>query len=189
MIRKQHEDGETAGAASPLVQSSPGTWLSPCRVTSLGAAGVDVRTPDGRVFAARLALALPYEPAVGDELLLLGDATNAYVVGVLSGSGSTRLALEGDVSLSASGKLDLRAGQGVSIEAPAVAITTSRLSMVAGRVSQVFDALQKTVRELYSVRAGEQQTLVEGTSQLTAKNSRILSEGKVTINGKEIFLG
>jgi hypothetical protein len=45
------------------------------------------------------------------------------------------------------------------------------------------------VRQLLSVRAGEQHTLVEGTSQLVAKNARTLSEGKVTINGKEIFLG
>lgn len=188
MIRKQHEDGSlSGGAALPAV--GVGTWLAPARVTSVSAVGVTVRLPDGRETAARLALALPYEASIGDELLVLGDASSAYVIGVLGGRGRTRLALEGDVSLEASGTLDLRAGEGVSIDAPKLELRAKTFSILAGKATQVFDSLRKTVRELYSVRAAEQQTLVDGTSQLTARNSRILSEGKVTINGKEIFLG
>ena len=188
MIRKQHEDGQIAGgAALPVV--GVGTWLAPSKVTSVSAVGVTVRTADGRELEARLALALPYEAAVGDELLVLGDAASAYVIGVLGGSGRTRLALEGDVSLEATGKLDLRAGESISIDAPKLELRASRFSLLAGKATQVFDSLRKTVRELYSVRAAEQQTVVDGTSQLTARNSRIVSEGKVTINGKEIFLG
>ncbi|NUP09201.1 MAG: DUF3540 domain-containing protein [Polyangiaceae bacterium] len=187
---KEHaglETGGPMGGAMPAI--GEGTWLRPAQVVATTADSVRVTTADGRIVSARLALALPYEPAIGDELLLLGDASSAYVVGVLRGSGQTRLALEGDVALSASGRLELRGGTGVAIDAPEVQVRATRVGILASRMTEIYDTVRTTVRELLSVRAAEQRTLVDGTSHLQAKNARVLSEAKVTINGKEIFLG
>ncbi len=198
VLRKEHEDESPSGAVevgktvlskASVAAGGPGTWLSPGRVIEVQAHGVRLQLPDGRELFARMALPLSYEAALGDELLLLGDATSAYVTGVLSGNGQTRLALKGDVSLATDGKLELSSQTSISLDAPSVEVRADRLHTVAGRVTEVFDSVRKTVRQLLSVRAGEQHTLVEGTSQLVAKNARTLSEGKVTINGKEIFLG
>lgn len=189
-VEKQHADLETgAPMGGSIAPGRDGTWLRPCEVLATSADVLQVKTFEGRMMSARLALALPYAPAVGDELLLLGDATSAYVVGVIRGAGKTRLALEGDVELSATGRLELRGGSGVSVEAPDVKITASRVGIFASRMNEIYDTVRTTVRELLSVRAAEQHTMVEGTSHLQAKNARVLSEAKVTINGKEIFLG
>jgi hypothetical protein len=188
-IEKQRADFETGSpAGSTIPIGREGTWVRPCEVLATSADGVRVEVEGKQLFAS-LALAVPYEPVVGDQLLLLGDGRSAWVVGVIRGNGKTRLALEGDVDVSASGELTLRGGRGVSVEGPRVRISSSRLELLASRVTEVYDSVRTTVRELMSVRAGEQHTLVEKTSHLQAKNARVLSEEKVTINGKEIFLG
>jgi hypothetical protein len=199
ILRREHDDelspaGLIPSASAPAVTPSPvpggsGTWLSPARVIGVEVERLLVELPDGRRLSARMALAFPYEPALGDELLLLGDDRSAYVTGVLSGRGVTRLHLKGDVKIAAEGSLELSSARSVTLDAPSVEVRAERLHTVAGRVTEVFDSVRKTVRTLFSMRAGEHQTLVEGTSQLVAKNARTLSEGKVTINGKEIFLG
>lgn len=194
-IQKQHEDLEvsSAGGGVPLAAlaraGQSGTWLRPAAVVAVAVDSLTVDAGDRGTLTARMAMPIPYSAAVGDELLVLGEGEHAYVVGVLRGAGSTRLDLEGDVEISASGKLGLRAGSGVTIDAPQVQVRTDRLSMLAGRVTEAYGSVRKTVRELLMVRAGEQQTFVDGTSHLQAKNARMLSESKVTINGKEIFLG
>ena len=45
------------------------------------------------------------------------------------------------------------------------------------------------VTDLLSVHAGESQTIVDGTSHLRADSASILTQEKVTLNGKAIHLG
>jgi Protein of unknown function (DUF3540) len=55
-------------------------------------------------------------------------------------------------------------------------------------VQKLTTAYQR-VTGLLSVRAGEAETLVEGTTTTRAKNGVILTEDKMVVNGKQIFLG
>ena len=164
-------------------------FLGAAEVLSIDTPFVMVRTGSGTTIRARLALAVPYEPAVGDQLLAISNGTSAWIIGVIAGSGATRLHLDGDVEVAATGVLHLSGGAGVHITGPDVEVRADRLSMVAGRVTQAYHSVRKTVRELLSIHAGEQHTLVDGTNHAQAKSTRILSEKKVTINGREIFLG
>lgn len=203
MLRKEHEDEVLTGATQPAstadraavapasggVAPGPGTWLSPGLVVAVAADHVVLELASKQRVKARMALAIPYEAALGDELLVLGGASQAYVTGVLQGRGQNSLVMKGDVRLAAEGKLSIASTESITFEAPVVETRAEAIHTVAGRVTEVFDSVRKTVRQLLAVRAGEQNTLVEGTSQLVAKNARTLSEGKVTINGKEIFLG
>ena len=64
-----------------------------------------------------------------------------------------------------------------------------KLRMIAGAAVQRFTSLCQRVTDLLSVQAGESQTVVEGTSYAQAKSATILTEDKVSINGKSIYLG
>src|SRR5262245_54816146 len=69
-------------------------FLGPARVLAEdGKTGrVQVALPDGDEVWARLALAVPYHPAVGDEVLVIcQEMPDAYVIGVLRGHGTTTL--------------------------------------------------------------------------------------------------
>ncbi|MFO0554703.1 MAG: DUF3540 domain-containing protein [Polyangiaceae bacterium] len=171
-------------------------WFGPARVLAVHVDRLELEldddelTPSERRVTARNALAWPYEPAAGDELLALVGPRGAFVIGVLSGTGKTRLSFEGDVELRAEGgTLRLAGDDGVSIDGPAVAIRARAIDLVADAASHIFGTLKKTVRELYVLRAGERHDIVEGASVTHAKTARILTREKVTINGKEIFLG
>lgn len=172
--------------------------VAPMPVDYLGAAEVilalphelSARLPDGAVVRARLALAFPYEPQEGDEILVIGRGREHYVIGVLRGAGRTTLALEGDVELRArGGVLRLSSDQAVEVAAPEVKMTAGKLQVLAGAVAQTFASLRQTVTELLSVRAGQSHTVVAGSSFAQSKRATVLSEEKMTLNGKEIYLG
>ena len=50
-------------------------------------------------------------------------------------------------------------------------------------------SLRQRVAELLSVHAGAAHAVVDGSSVAQAKSTTILSEEKVTINGKAVHLG
>jgi hypothetical protein len=159
-----------------VVAAPPGRWT--------------VRLADGREVPARVALAQPYEARPGDEVLVIGNAAGHYVIGVLVGAGRTSLELPGDVTLRAvGGTLRLEGDVGVEIAAPEARVRASKLEVLAGSVVETFVSLRQRVAELWSVRAGEAHTLVEGASHTQAKSATILSEKTVTINGKAVHLG
>jgi hypothetical protein len=165
-------------------------YLGPAEVTEVRPHEIEARLPGGALVRARLALAFPYDAAVGDELLLIGNGDAHYVIGVLHGRGRTALSFQGDVDLRAEGGvLRLSSDQAVTIEAPEVSTLTDKLQQIAGAVTQRFTSLRQSVTELLSVRAGAAHTLVDEASFTQSKTATILTEGKVTINGKEIYLG
>ena len=82
---------------------------------------------------AQMALSIPYEPAVGDVLLVIGKGDEHYVIGVLHGSGKTSLSFQGAVDLRATGgPLTLSSDQGVAIHGPEMEIQTGKLQVFAG---------------------------------------------------------
>lgn len=164
--------------------------LGPAEVVRVDASSVEVRLEDGSTVTAELALATPYRPALGDRLLVIGDAHRAWVIGVIAGSGKTVLAFDGDVELrSNDGVLRLAGGQRVEIESPEVNLHAGRMRLMAESLAQHVTSLSQRVRELFSTHAGSKREIVDGTSAMQAKNATLTTEGSVKINGKAIHLG
>lgn len=165
-------------------------YLGPAEVLSPGARHVEAELPSGRRVRAAFALMFPYEAAVGDAVLVIGSPDGYYVIGVLHGTGRTVLELQGDVDLrAAGGSLRLSADEGVEISAPEVEVRTGRLHLLAEAATQTFASLRQRVRELWSVQAGTTHTVVEGAAFSQAKSATMLTEEKMTLNGKAIHLG
>jgi hypothetical protein len=164
-------------------------YLGPARVVAASACVVDVELSSGSVVEARLALAFPYRPAPGDTLLVIGRGEDHYVIGVLLGQGATELALPGDVALRASGTLRLEGRAGVHLAGPEVSVDARKVLVTAEAMVQKLGSLYQRVRALLSVRARDAETLVEGASLTRAKTAAILTDEKMSINGKQIHLG
>lgn len=165
--------------------------LGPAVVSRVLAAGeVEARLSGGEVVRAVSALAFSYEPAPDDVVLIIGDEEGFWVIGVIAGRGKATIEVQGDLELrSAGGKVHISGGQGVEVRGPEVAVQTDKLRMIAGAVTQTFGSLYRRVTELMSTHAGQRHTVVEGSSHEQAKSATILTEEKMTINGKAIYLG
>lgn len=173
----------------PADPASAAPYLGPAEVLGCSPLSLDVVLPDGRRVEARLALAFSYAPEVGDTVLVIAQDEH-YVIGVLAGRGKGVLAFPGDLELHAvGGALKLTGDRGVTVEGPSMRVTVGKLELVARAVTQRFESLRQRVTELLHVHAGESHTIVEGTSHLRAESASILTEQKVTLNGKAIHLG
>jgi hypothetical protein len=172
-----------------LPAESPREYLGPAEVTGIAGGEVDVEVPGSGLRRARLALAFPYRPAVGDSLLVIGRGDRHYVIGVLSGSGQTVLSFPGGVDLEAGGALRLTGREGVQITGPEVGIDAGKLRVYAESMVQKVTSLYQRVSALWSVRARDVETVVDETSLTRAKSASILTEETMSINGKQIHLG
>lgn len=169
----------------------PDDYLGPAQVTAADGGKVAVELPGGGpAIPVEMALALPYQPAVGDTLLVIGRGERYYAIGVLHGTGRTVLSIAGDIDLHArEGALSLSGDKGVAIRGPEVEVEAGKVRMVADAVVQKFNSLYQRVSGLLSVRAQEAHTVVDNTSFTKAKNATLLTEETVTVNGKQILLG
>lgn len=165
-------------------------YLGPAEVLSVGASNVEVRLENGRVTTAELALATPYEPAVSDRLLVIGEGERSWVIGVILAHGKTVLAFDGDVELrSKDGVLRLASGKRVEIESPDVGFHVGTLRTVADSVVEHVSSFTQRVRELLSVHAGQRREIVDGSASTQAQSATLVTEGTVKVNGKAIHLG
>lgn len=176
-----------APAPSP---SEAAVRLGPATITSVDPVALEARLARGGTVVVRSALAFGYEPAVGDEVLVIGGEEGHFVIGVLASQGRAVLAFPGGLDVRAvGGVLRLAGDEGVSIESPEVAVRAGKLRMVAEAATMRFGSLAKRVRELFSVAAGQTHTVVEGSSFTQSKSATIQTEENVSINGKAIHLG
>ena len=165
-------------------------YLGPADVLEARPAEVDVRMPAGGRATAQLALAYSYEPRPGDVVLVISHGDGCYVIGVLHGTGRAVLSIPGDVELRAvGGVLKLAGDKGLELESPDVLLRAGKLRVMADAVVQRFTSLRQRVVDLVSLQAGRSHTVVDGTSYSQSKSAAILTEEKVTINGREIHLG
>ena len=114
-----------AAAEAAAAEPPPARYLGPGRVTDVHGGGVRVHLSKSpaHLVDARMALAHPYEPVPGDELLMIGEPDGYYVIGVLAGHGQTDLRFEGDVRIhAAGGKLELCGDSGLKLESPEVTV-------------------------------------------------------------------
>jgi hypothetical protein len=176
--------------SNPAPGDSPSRSLGPAEVLSVGPGYVEVCLEHGAVARAELALATPYEPAIGDQLLVIGDADRHWVIGVIRGKGRTVLSFDGDVELrSNDGVLRLASGKRVEVESPDVAFHVGTLRTVADSVIEHVSSLTQRVRSLLSVHAGQRREIIDGSTTTQAQSSTLLTEGDVKVNGKAIHLG
>jgi hypothetical protein len=170
----------------------PGSYMGPGRVVSVHGAGVDVHLSQdaAHVVTARLALAQPYAPTTGDELLVIGNANGFYAIGVLMGHGLTELTFQGDVRLRAKGELELCGDAGLKLSSPNVTIAAGELKTFARAVTEKVDTAYTWVKQRLTFRAGEVRRRIEGADTTRAKNSTTLAEEVVKIDaGGSVQLG
>src|SRR5258708_5414385 len=106
-------DTETNTNAHTNLRLDESTYLGPARVREVVGNRVRLEFPDELPWAL-LALAYPYQPAPGDTVLAAGQGANWYVIGVLQGTGKTKLMVPGDFEvLAPKGRISLFAGKGV----------------------------------------------------------------------------
>lgn len=186
VMRGPWREGDSAApAASPLVADH----LGPARVVQVAPHEVHVDI-DGREVRATMALAFPYRPAVGDTLLVIGKGADHYVIGVIHGTGPSALTFPGDVEIRASGgELSLAGDRGVRVSGEEVSLEARTVRMTAGALVQKLTSAYQRVREMLSVHAGEQETVVDGASLTRAKTASVVTEESMSINGKQIHLG
>jgi len=185
--------GKTISLADkrPLAeQARAAEYLDTATVIAAAYSHLEVELVDGRRVEATMALAMPYQPAVGDELLVIGSPRGFWVIGVVSGRGSTELRLPGDVDIHAmDGKLRLTGDQGVEVTSPTIALRANDLRVTADKLVEQFTNVVRNVKEMLSVRAGQRHTAVKGNSMEMAKRVSIIGEENVAVNGKQIHLG
>lgn len=180
--------GDERARAAALASATD--YLGAGLVLDVTLSRVRVRLEDGAEREATMALAFPYHPELGDELLVLGKAERYFVVGLLSGQGRATLEFEGDVSLrSLGGKVEISAAEGVELRSRELALYADKVRIVASALTETLSTCVSRVRELWSVQAGERRTIVRGLSHLQAKQARIDTEEQVAINGKQVHLG
>lgn len=166
------------------------TYLGSADVLEIIGLDARVRLESGGEVQARMALAFPYIPAVGDELLVIGHGERHFVIGVLRGQGSASLRIPGDVELAAvGGKLTLSGDEGVNVRGSEVEISTKRLNIFADAVKEKIGTAYRWVKNLCTLRAGKSETIVDTTSYHRALQTTIVAEQTVKLNAQQIHLG
>jgi len=175
---------------NPLRSDLLADYLGPAELVETGPVVVRVRV-GGVATSAQLALAFAYEPALGDILLVVAKHGKAYVIGVLHGRGSAKLAIAGDVEVHAiGGTLRLRGDEGVEIDAKNVRISaTDKLRVAAEHAVSTFESVTRRVRGLFTSRTGDKLDTVDRSRIDRSKEATILTEETMLINGREIHLG
>ena len=175
-------------------------YLGPASVLCGGSTGdVQVACPDGSVLWARMALALPYTPAAGDEVLLVhANGPQAYVIGVLRGQGSMTLRVPGDLKLQAPhGSVHIAAGRAVHIESEAaLEFSAPRATLRFARLDMLVSTLVQRVNDAFTWATGLVQSRsrrvrwrAEEGLTVRAGRAHLKTQGNVRIDGKTVHLG
>ncbi|WP_437761843.1 DUF3540 domain-containing protein [Sorangium sp. So ce281] len=180
----------TAEVITPDFPRAETETLGPAEVLSIEAGDVLVVLSNGAERYATMAFVSPYEPAVGDVLLVIGKRDDLYAIGVLRGSGRAVLRFSGDVDLAAEGgTLRLSADRGVEIRSPEVTVHASRVTTWAETLIQRATNLYQRVASMLEVEAKEARTVVAGSSVLQARTATIVTDETATVQGKQVHLG
>jgi hypothetical protein len=165
------------------------TYLGPAQVLKAGGNRAQLELPDELVWAT-VALAFPYQLAVGDSVLVIGQEGAWYVIGVLRGTGKTTFNAPGDLEIRAPrGSIELTAAKGVRIKSPLVELLSGKLEVLAESVFERYEHATRWVKEAFQLRVGRLRTRVETTYDLKANRILQRAEDDVKIDGRKIDLG
>jgi hypothetical protein len=172
-----------------LLELEQQTWLGPARVLRAAGNRVQIELPDEIAWAS-VAVACPYQAAVGDSVLAIGQRGSWYVIGVLEGTGKTIIKVPGDLAILApAGKIEIKSGREVRIKSPAVRIVAGKLEAMARSIFERFAQATRWVKETFQLRSGRYRARVEGTYDVQADRIVERAEDDVIIDGREIKLG
>lgn len=147
---------------------------------------------------ARIAVAAPYSPAEGDEVLVLRQGEDVpYIVGVLEVAGRTCWRVPGDLDLQANGAIRIRAGtalklegaQNVEVAAPCATVRASRLNLLAATLVQRVGNLLTWASGLLQTRSERLRQVTKQGWFVRAGRGHIKTADNMSINGKTIHLG
>jgi hypothetical protein len=139
---------------------------------------------------ARLAIAVAYQPQIGDVVLAMAAGGDWYVIGVLDGRGPTVLNAPGDLVLRApNGAIQITAGQSCVVTGPAVRVQTTALDLIGGTLHEEFETVRRRITGTLEVRAKAICTAVTDTYRLVARRIVGRGEDSVTIDAPSINLG
>jgi hypothetical protein len=173
-----------------MLQQETALYLGPATVSRTAGRRVLVRRGGEPEAWADLALAFPYQPQPGDEVLLAAHEERRYVIGLLQGHGPVVLPFPGDVTLSApAGTVRLIAGKGVSMEAPSIELRAGTIELEAKTLVQHLENAYQWVKDLFQVNAGRSRLDTEGSHHQVAERTYIRSEKETKIDGDRIYLG
>ena len=163
-------------------------YLGPATVLSAVDGLVRLATPAGEM-EAELALAFPYNPARGDQVLAIGEERNAWVIGVIRGRGLTEFRVPGDMRLQAGGRVTIAGDRGVELRSPRLDLRADRLEIAAQAIVERSLRCYRRVKHALQTTAGRLRTLVDG--QATLQADRIVEHARkdVRIDGERINLG
>lgn len=171
--------------------SSSGTLqhLGPARVLALEHSRILVGLGTAQAWAT-MAMAVHYQPNVGDVLLVIGNGETFYVIGVLSGSGRTVMNAPGELELSAPhGRIQLHARDGIELRSSVVRLIADKWDAIVGVIRQRCDDLLCQVRGVARWRAKRSETRVDDVHRTQAGRIVQQAEGDVLIDGRKINLG
>jgi hypothetical protein len=179
-------------ARPSLPTGEPTTYLGHARV--LASAGGPLRAvledDAATEVVVQPALTFPYEPHEGDVLLVLGQPSQHFAVGVIAASKPQGLTFPGETRVHASqGRLVLSSDQAVELRAPRVSVRTGLLRTIATRVVEKAGSMRRWVRGVFALRAGESRRLVDGLDSTRCENSTTLAKDTVKIDGDQLHLG
>jgi hypothetical protein len=165
------------------------TFLGPAEVLRVEDSRVLLSLPQAQAWAT-VALAFPYQPQPGDTLLVIGQDEDYYVIGVIKGSGPTRMTVPGDLRLEAPhGAIDLVAGRGVNLLGPSVRLLADQVEVTARTLVEKLVNATRWVADLCHLRAGTVHTVAESTYKVKAARIAERADGDVRIDGEHIHLG
>ena len=172
------------------------------------------RTPEE---VLRAELAVPhYEASLGDRVLVQEGEDCLFVIGVLGparrrprasllpgltatfreGEGVELRAIEGDLTLSAKGRVALRAdveiaavSPEVRVEATAMLVEAGRHELSAARVVERAGDVYRHAEGLAETTAGRARTIVTGDNDLCAGRTTITSDEDTVVDGERVLLG
>jgi hypothetical protein len=181
-----------------MTTTSP--YLGPAEIVSpAGESGLmEVRLLDGESVWARLALGIPYSPAVGDEVLVISQRpSESYVIGVLHGRGVTSLQVPGDLHLSAphgtvrltGDNVEIRGRSRVELTAHQATIRTARLNLFATTLVQRLTSAYTWVTGLLQFKGRRMRMVADEGWLVRAERAHLKTSGNTCINGKTIHLG
>lgn len=211
---------EAAGPDSaPGPRARPYTGIVTAEV--LGVSGEDAvllrlhRSTPEEVFPAELSVP-HYEAAPGDRVLAQRGEEGWFVIGVLGaarrrplahvlpgvtatfreGEGVELRATEGDLTLSAPGRVALRADAEIEARAPAIHVEATSMLVQAGRhelcAARVVERAGDVYRHaegLVETTADRARTLVTGEHDLCAGRTTLTSDADTVVDGERVLLG
>jgi hypothetical protein len=174
-----------------MIQQDTAFYLGPAGVSRTLGRRVLVRRPGAAEERwADLALAFPYLPVPGDQVLVAVQEDRAYVIGVLQARGPSVWTFPGDVTFAApDGRIRLRAGRGLDLEAPELELRAETIQIEGKTLRQRLENAYQWVKELVQLKAGRVRTTVDGALHQTAERTLIRSERETKVDGEQVLLG